>query len=127
PNLAFIGLCIVNGPLFPVAELQARWAARVFAGKIRLPAPASMHRQIHEQKRAATRRGAHPLRVQLLNYMDALAKQLGVAPKLLRHPRLMVPQAVADSHTGSPSTRRKVAHSRATKAMKHSIPSNSRY
>ncbi|MFL5801719.1 MAG: NAD(P)-binding domain-containing protein, partial [Roseiflexaceae bacterium] len=91
PNLAFIGLCIVTGPLFPVAELQARWVARVVAGKVRLPAPASKHHQIHEQKRAATRRGAHPLRVQLLDYMDALAKQIGVVPKLLRHPRLMVP------------------------------------
>ena len=91
PNLAFIGQCIGNGPLFPVAELQARWAARVFAGKVSLPAPAAMHRQIHEQQRAATRRGAHPLRVQLLDYMDALAKQIGVAPKLLRHPQLIVP------------------------------------
>src|SRR6266545_583285 len=91
PNLAFIGLCIVTGPLFPVAELQARWVARVLAGKVSLPAPASMHRQIHEQKRAATRRVAHPLRVQLLDYMDALAKHIGVAPKLLRHPRLIVP------------------------------------
>jgi dimethylaniline monooxygenase (N-oxide forming) / hypotaurine monooxygenase len=91
PNLAFIGLCIVNGPLFPVAELQARWVARVLAGKVSLPAPASMHRQIHEQRRAATRHGAHPLRVQLLDYMDLLAKQIGVAPKLLRHPRLIVP------------------------------------
>jgi dimethylaniline monooxygenase (N-oxide forming) len=91
PNLAFIGQCIVTGPLFPVAELQARWVARVLAGKVGLPAPTSMHRQIHEQQRAATRRGAHPLRVQLLDYMDALANQIGVAPKLLRHPRLLVP------------------------------------
>ncbi|MFL5805901.1 MAG: hypothetical protein ACJ8CR_29705, partial [Roseiflexaceae bacterium] len=91
PNLAFIGLCIVTGPLFPVAELQARRVARVFAGEVSLPAPAGGHRQIHEQKRAATRRGAHPLRVQLLDYMDALAKQIGVVPKLLRHPRLIVP------------------------------------
>src|SRR5204863_8506314 len=65
--------------------------AQVVAEKIRLPAPASMHQHIREQKRTATWRGAHPLRVQLLDYMDALAKQLGVAPKLLRHPRLIVP------------------------------------
>jgi len=91
PNLAFIGLCIVTGPLFPVAEMQARWVARVLAGKVSLPAPAAMRRQIQEQKRAATRLGAHPLRVQLLDYMDALAKQIGVLPRLLRHPRLIVP------------------------------------
>ena len=34
---------------------------------------------------------AHPLRVQHLDYMDALTKQFGVVPKLLRHPRLIVP------------------------------------
>ena len=91
PNLAFIGLCIVAGPLFPVAELQARWVARVFAGALSLPSRAARHRSIQAQQRAALRRGAHPLRVQLLDYMDALARPVGVKPQLLREPGLLVP------------------------------------
>lgn len=32
PTLAFIGLINATGPLMPIMEMQARWAARVFAG-----------------------------------------------------------------------------------------------
>lgn len=34
PTLAFIGLLNASGPLMPIAEMQARWATRVFAGII---------------------------------------------------------------------------------------------
>ena len=37
PGLAFLGLCVVAGPVIPVIEMQARWAARVLAGRASLP------------------------------------------------------------------------------------------
>lgn len=32
PTLAFIGSLNASGPIMPIAEMQARWATRVFAG-----------------------------------------------------------------------------------------------
>jgi cation diffusion facilitator CzcD-associated flavoprotein CzcO len=41
PGLALLGLYDLVGPYFPVLELQARWAARVLAGRAIVPAEAS--------------------------------------------------------------------------------------
>ena len=89
-NLAWIGFCIVAGPLWPVAEMQARWVARVISGAVQLPSSSHMLRAIQQQGDQQLRRGAHPLRVQLLEYREALAKCIGVRPRLLRHPRLLL-------------------------------------
>ncbi|MCI0398194.1 MAG: NAD(P)-binding domain-containing protein [Chloroflexi bacterium] len=100
PNLAFISLCTVAGPLLPVAEIQSRWAARVFAGKVRLPPPAEMEATIRRQWAKQLRQGIHPMRVQLLDYMDEVARVIGVRPSLLRHPRL-IPRLVAGPLTAA--------------------------
>jgi dimethylaniline monooxygenase (N-oxide forming) len=89
-NLAFIGFCIVTGPLWPVAEMQARWAARVFTGAVKLPASPQMVQAIQQQREKQIRLGAHPMRVQLFEYMEAIAKSIGVRPRLLRHPRRLL-------------------------------------
>jgi dimethylaniline monooxygenase (N-oxide forming) len=88
-NLAFIGFCIVTGPLWPVAEMEARWAARVFTGAVKLPASQQMVQAIQEQRDKHIRLGAHPMRVQLFEYMEELAQTIGVRPRLLRHRRLL--------------------------------------
>ena len=88
PGLAFLGLCIVAGSVIPVIELQARWAARVLAGRVALPAREQMREEIRVRRSRAQAIGAHPMRVQLLEYMDVLAAEIGAKPKLARHPAL---------------------------------------
>ena len=85
PNLGFIGLVTVAGPIPPVVELQARVAAQVFTGAIRLPSSAQMHQEIQKRRSHLVRLGAYPMRVQLLDYMDELARMIGCRPKLLHH------------------------------------------
>jgi dimethylaniline monooxygenase (N-oxide forming) len=89
-NLAFIGFCIATGPLWTVAEMQARWVARVFAGAVKLPSSLQMLGAIQHQREEHIRLGAHPMRVQLFEYMELIAKSIGVRPRLLRRPRLLL-------------------------------------
>ena len=99
-NLAFVGLVQPLGALMPIAEMQTRWAARVFNGKVngqawggaRLPEPAVMRRDI-ERMQARTRRRyvaspRHTIQVDFLEYMDEIAGLIGVKPKWWRHPTL---------------------------------------
>jgi len=89
-NLAFIGFCIVTGPLWPVAEIQARWVARVLTGAVQLPSSPQMLQAIRQQREKHIRIGAHPMRVQLFEYMEEIAKSIGARPRLLRHPRILL-------------------------------------
>jgi dimethylaniline monooxygenase (N-oxide forming) len=94
PGLAFLGLCIVAGPVIPVIELQARWAARVLAGTVTLPPRAQMHTEIRARRAWMARIGAQPMRVQLIEYMDDIAREIGARPQLVRHPALALPLIV---------------------------------
>jgi len=89
PNLAFIGLVIVGGPLLPVAEMQARWVARVFSSTVALPSSVQMRAEIRRRRTRHARRSPYPMRVQLIEYMDELAELIGVRPRWWRHPRLI--------------------------------------
>jgi dimethylaniline monooxygenase (N-oxide forming) len=46
PNLFFLGLYEVVGPIHPAVELQARWAAAVLVGRIKLPPAEKMSKSI---------------------------------------------------------------------------------
>ena len=48
-TLSFVGVPNAVGPLFPVAEMQARWVVQVLAKKARLPSPAAMAAALEEQ------------------------------------------------------------------------------
>lgn len=85
PGLAFLGMCIVAGSVIPVIEMQARWVAQVLAGAARLPPPSQMEREIQARNEWMAKVGAQPMRVELLNYMDELARQIGVRPNLAKH------------------------------------------
>lgn len=89
-GIAFVGLSRVNGPVFPVAEMQARWVAAVFAGRARLPGAAAMRAETVARVKAARRQGTDPMRVELLDYLDEIGARIGVRPSLLRHPGLLV-------------------------------------
>jgi dimethylaniline monooxygenase (N-oxide forming) len=43
PTLAFVGICTVLGSYIPVAEMQARWFAGMFAGRMPLPSNQEVH------------------------------------------------------------------------------------
>ena len=90
-GLAFAGLTRVHGPVFPVAELQARWIAAVFSGRAGLPSPETMRAEI--EVRLARARAANDdvfPHVELLPYLDDLAARIGARPSLWRHPRLLI-------------------------------------
>ena len=88
-GLAFVGMTRVSGPVFPVAELQARWIAAVFTGRAQLPPADAMHAEI--DGRIARARAGHDdqMRVEFLSYADDIAGRIGARPSLWRHPRLL--------------------------------------
>uniref|UniRef100_A0A8D0L0W4 Flavin-containing monooxygenase n=1 Tax=Sphenodon punctatus TaxID=8508 RepID=A0A8D0L0W4_SPHPU len=69
PTLAIIGLVQVLGAVMPVAELQARWATRVFKDGGPVSIFPLLNLPLHS-------------RYDYVDYMDELACQLGVKPSL---------------------------------------------
>ncbi|MGH0192110.1 UNVERIFIED_CONTAM: hypothetical protein FKN15_003694 [Acipenser sinensis] len=95
-TLAVIGLIQPLGAIMPISELQARWATRVFAELQKLPPEKTMLKDIENKKKAMAKRYVlsqrHTIQVDYIPYMDELAAQLGVRPRLgwllFRDPRL---------------------------------------
>ncbi|XP_047443385.1 flavin-containing monooxygenase 5-like [Mugil cephalus] len=87
PTLAVVGFIHALGAINPLAEMQARWATRVFKGLRSLPAEETMMKEIEKdtatmhQNFACSER--NPLQVDNTTYMDSLAKEVGVRPNLL--------------------------------------------
>ncbi|KAJ7332892.1 hypothetical protein JRQ81_015072 [Phrynocephalus forsythii] len=87
PTLAFIGLIQPLGPVMPTAELQARWATRVFKGLSSLPPESTMVTDIikRNEKRIkwfGTSR-SQSIQTDFITYVDELAVELGSKPNLL--------------------------------------------
>uniref|UniRef100_A0A671FLI6 Flavin-containing monooxygenase n=1 Tax=Rhinolophus ferrumequinum TaxID=59479 RepID=A0A671FLI6_RHIFE len=87
PTLAFIGLIQPVGSVLTIAELQSRWATRVFKGLSQLPSVKDMMADIAQRKRALEKRYVktprHTLQVNYMEYMDEIATLVGVKPNLL--------------------------------------------
>ena len=99
-GLAFVGMTRVSGPVFPVAELQARWVAAVFAGRASLPPADGMRDEIETRIGRARAIGDDQMRVELLPYLDDIASRIGAKPSLWRHPHLLVsPVSARDYRT----------------------------
>ncbi|XP_037507172.2 flavin-containing monooxygenase 5 [Rhipicephalus sanguineus] len=85
PSVAFVGLVEPIGGFWPVAEMQARYVARVLSGKLPLP-------DVERQRKEAARRASalaidsarYAAQVHWIAYMDELASILGVKPNLSR-------------------------------------------
>ncbi|KAH6937223.1 hypothetical protein HPB50_026008 [Hyalomma asiaticum] len=85
PSVSFVGLVDPIGGFWPVAEMQARFVARVLSGKLALP-------DIERQRKEAVRRASalaidsarYATTVQWIAYMDELASIVGVKPNLGR-------------------------------------------
>lgn len=103
-GLAFIGMTRVAGAVFPVAELQARWAAAVFAGRAGLPPPDIMRDEIEARIARAHAAGDDQMRVDQLAYLDDIASRIGAKPSLWRHPRLLLsPVSARDYRLDGPT------------------------
>jgi dimethylaniline monooxygenase (N-oxide forming) len=89
-GLAFVGMTRVSGPVFPVAELQARWVAAVFAGRATLPQAEVMRAEIEQRIRRARAVGDDQMRIELLPYLDDIADRIGAKPPFWRRLRLLV-------------------------------------
>lgn len=85
PSVSFVGLVEPIGGFWPVAEMQARFVARVLSGKLPLP-------DVERQRKEAVRRASalaidsarYAAQVHWIAYMDELANILGVKPNLSR-------------------------------------------
>ncbi|KAG8003412.1 Dimethylaniline monooxygenase [N-oxide-forming] 5 [Nibea albiflora] len=88
PTLAIIGLVQPLGAIMPISEMQARWATRVFKGCIKLPSVDSMLKDIQCKEEMMAKRYVtsqrHTIQVDYVEYMDEIAKIVGVQPNLLR-------------------------------------------
>ncbi|KAK2835804.1 hypothetical protein Q5P01_016288 [Channa striata] len=87
PTLAFVGFIHALGAINPLAEIQARWATRVFKGLITLPSEETMKKDIEKDTKTMHKRFActdrSPLQVDYIFYQDTVAKQVGVRPNIL--------------------------------------------
>ncbi|CAB1324189.1 unnamed protein product [Coregonus sp. 'balchen'] len=87
PSLAVVGFICNMGAINPLAEMQARWATRVFKGLLTLPSEEAMLQDIKRDTSTLQNRFAclerHPLQVDHIPYLDSMAEELGVRPNLL--------------------------------------------
>ncbi|XP_078515364.1 dimethylaniline monooxygenase [N-oxide-forming] 2-like [Lissotriton helveticus] len=85
-TLAFIGLTRPLGAILPTAEMQARWATRVFKGLVHLPSKSAMEHYIRKSiDKRAKWFGKEKSRILLsdfIPYMDELAMEIGAKPSL---------------------------------------------
>lgn len=86
PTLAFIGMSRASGAILPFSEMQARWAAAVLRGKVKLPARHVQEARIEARRSRIAERNGNPFRLEFESYSDILAAEAGVLPKLWRHP-----------------------------------------
>uniref|UniRef100_A0A8C5U9Q2 Flavin-containing monooxygenase n=1 Tax=Malurus cyaneus samueli TaxID=2593467 RepID=A0A8C5U9Q2_9PASS len=87
PTLAVIGLIKPFGGIMPVAEMQARWASRVFKGLCQLPSQSVMEKEVNENKKNQVRWFGltfdEVLKTEWLVYLDTLASFIGAKPSVL--------------------------------------------
>lgn len=80
PNLFFIGLLQPLGAIMPLAELQAKWIAKIVKGACNLPSKEAMLRSIEEDARILHKRfdesPRHTLEVDFFVYKSSVEKEM---------------------------------------------------
>ncbi|XP_068175462.1 flavin-containing monooxygenase 5-like isoform X2 [Antennarius striatus] len=80
PTLAVVGFIHAFGSVSPMAELQSRWATRVFKGLSTLPSEKKMMEEIEKDTLTMHQRFVcserNPLQVDYIPYMDSIAEQV---------------------------------------------------
>jgi len=84
PGLAFLGLYDLVGPYFPVLELQARWVAYCFCGRLPLPVPETMRAGVETARAMRSGAPSLPMHVAALIF----ARNAGVEPDIDHWPEL---------------------------------------
>ncbi|XP_062049756.1 putative dimethylaniline monooxygenase [N-oxide-forming] 6 [Lepus europaeus] len=84
PTLAVIGLVQSLGAAIPTADLQARWAAKVFANSCTLPTANEMMADIEEKmgKKLKWFGQSNTLQTDYITYMDELGSFIGAKPNI---------------------------------------------
>ncbi|XP_063796096.1 flavin-containing monooxygenase 5-like [Pseudophryne corroboree] len=86
-TLVVIGLIQPLGAIMPISELQCRLATSIFNGNTELPPSSAMKEDILKKKEEMQNRYVcsqrHTIQVDYMEFMDELAKLLGVKPNLL--------------------------------------------
>nr|XP_011744242.1 putative dimethylaniline monooxygenase [N-oxide-forming] 6 isoform X2 [Macaca nemestrina] len=84
PTLAVIGLVQSLGAAIPTADLQARWAAKVFANSCTLPTMNEMMDDIDEKmgKKLKWFGQSQTLQTDYITYMDELGSFIGAKPNI---------------------------------------------
>ncbi|XP_015253470.1 PREDICTED: dimethylaniline monooxygenase [N-oxide-forming] 5-like [Cyprinodon variegatus] len=87
PTLAIVGFIHSDGAIMPQAEMQARFVSRVFKGHKKLPSCQAMIKAVEKDTKNIEKNYVvsrlTPLQVDFVEYMDDLAKDIGVRPSLL--------------------------------------------
>lgn len=86
-NIAFIGLVQPYGSIMPIAEIQNRWVARVFSGKVKsLPSIEVMEADVEKVRKEMAERylasQRHTIQVDAGPYMDSIGAEIGCTPNL---------------------------------------------
>ncbi|XP_021261046.1 dimethylaniline monooxygenase [N-oxide-forming] 3-like isoform X2 [Numida meleagris] len=86
PTLAVIGLVQSFGSAIPTADVQCRWAIKVFQGLCTLPPVSEMLEDIEEKKRNKVKwfRTSNTLQTDYITYMDELTSAIGAKPNMLK-------------------------------------------
>lgn len=83
-NIAFVGLVQPIGAVMPVAEMQARWVAKVFSGSLTIPDSKAMRDAVdiewQEHFKRFVPKERHTVEVEYVTYMDDLASIIGCKP-----------------------------------------------
>lgn len=75
PGLAVLGFYNQSGPYFPVLELQARWVASVWSGRMAAPRADDMRRQLAEYSRTGAQPRKFPMHVLALLFARAIGAE----------------------------------------------------
>ena len=83
PNLAFSGIFYLAGPVPTVVEMQARFIAATFSGKIQLPSVKTMKQESQAKRVARETSKFKQFRI-VPNVSEEIGDMLGVTPSLAR-------------------------------------------
>ncbi len=122
PTLAFIGFCTVGAPVPPAVELQCRWVAAVWAGRLSLPHADHMQASVDQHRAECAAAQTHPMKLKMPAYLDELAAEIGARPRLWRHldllPQLLFGPLIAAQYRLDGPGRSKVAREMIRKASR---------
>ncbi|CAG8645766.1 3394_t:CDS:2 [Cetraspora pellucida] len=84
PNIAFLGLVLGAGAIWPISEMQARYVTSHIKGFIKLPSQSKMEKSIRSYyesiHRNCCKAARSAIRLNYISYMDTLSKDIGCYP-----------------------------------------------